>query len=626
MTLKVAVIGIDGSGKSTLARALPMALAADCGVVAGSAGEDFWVFGPDEDHMAPGFHPRGMPHAARIALLCRSLAKRAASNPRLYPYLKLAHMMFQDDAAESIARRYGCEVMVSDCNLILSAMGRASNYRRGATHDGLPRERSRVEDLEAVLAYLIEGTPLPAESAARLPSLGPAGLVTRLARTLGFDGVGLPDVVIFLDADPEAALGRVASRGAARDRHENLSDMTRARETYLKALRAFAAFHPSGSVHVIDVTDAEPREVLAEAVNLLRARILERHPERHDDVLGTPEGTTARRVLSAGYVFRYLVPRLFSGAWREPLFLLSPMGRRLLQEGYSAGVMQVIYDSDFARQGPFARAFLGYPLHRAVHDRLRILVQAVESELSWRLEQHERVRIFTAPSGFAYDVFQPLERIAAYRPELMRHVELIAADLDPHGELAGVLEERAARLGIGFRLVVGDLTEPAMRRRLADYGPFDVALFVGLSSWLPRTETMQHLRWLAGNLRGDGLLISDCFSAAPYSLGGRLLGYRAHYYSPELYRRLLDYCGFDGRSIEIESGAGELNHVVIAEPRPQSVPAPAPAAARTGSAIAVDSGAGMTARRRDTAVSPTTPAAPARTAEPMKSVTGPRTP
>src|SRR5437763_1548191 len=96
--LQVAVIGIDGSGKTTLARVLPMVVSAERGVVAGAAGEELWVFGPDQDHLAPGFHPRGLPNAALIARVCRRLAKRATGMPRLYPYLKLAHMMFQDDA------------------------------------------------------------------------------------------------------------------------------------------------------------------------------------------------------------------------------------------------------------------------------------------------------------------------------------------------------------------------------------------------------------------------------------------------------------------------------------------------------------------------------------------------
>ncbi len=614
MTLEVAVIGIDGSGKSTLARALPMALAAECGVVAGAAGAEFWVFGPDQDHMAPGFHPKGLPHAARLARACRRIAKRLAGKPGLYPYAKLANLMFQDDAALAVARRYGCDVMVSDCNLVLSAIGRGSNYSRGATRGGVPRPRSRVEDLVALLAFLIEGDPLPEESAQRLPDLDAAGRVAKLARVLGFDGVWLPDLVLFLDVDPPVALERIGARGGMHDRHENLEDMTRARETYLKAMRALQLYRGSSCVRVIDANEAEPREVLARAIEALRPRIQSGRFASSGEVLGTPAGKTVRRVASPGYLFGYMVPKFFAGAWREPLFVLSAMGRRLLREGYSAGVMREIYDHDSASAGVFERAFLEYPLHRAVRDRLGILESAMEPELTWRLEQHARVRILTAPSGFCYDVLRPLESIAASRPELMRRVELVAADLDPHGELAPELERRAAALGISLHLVVGDLTAAETRRRLADFGPFDVALFVGLSSWLPRTEAAPHLRWLAANLRRDGLLVSDCFSAAAYSLGGRRLGYRAHYYSPEVYRSLLDHCGFDGRAIEVESGRDRINHVLIAEPVGSM-------SAATGS----DPASGVEARRRDTAVRPTIAAAPASTADPMNRLAGPNT-
>jgi hypothetical protein len=242
------------------------------------------------------------------------------------------------------------------------------------------------------------------------------------------------------------------------------------------------------------------------------------------------------------------------------------MGRLRLREGYSAGVMRVIYDHDSASAGPIDRAFLGYPLHRAVADRLEILTRAIDPELLDRLETQSRVRIFTAPSGFCYDLFEPLEAIAARRPALMSKVELVAADLDPHGVLAEELSARARRLGIDFRFIVGDITSPAIRCELSRSGPYDLALFVGLSSWLPRAQAIGHLRWLAANLRPDGLLVSDCFMAAAYSLGGRYIGYRAHYYSPELYAGLLDYCGFDALSTTIASGRDGINHVLVTRP------------------------------------------------------------
>ena len=571
MTLRVAVLGIDGSGKSTLARTLPMVLAAELNLVAGAAGDEFLVFGPEQDHLAPGFHPEGFPLAARLAHVFRSLAKRFRGGAA-YPYLKLAHLMFQDDAAVSIGSRYGCDVVVSDCNLILSAMGRAGNYRRGATHGGAPRARSSVDDLRAVFAFLIAGEALPEESAGQLPSMSAAGAVSGAARMLGFDGVWIPDVVLFLDVDPEIALSRIRGRGARVDPHENLADMQRARETYLKALRALQTYQGATCSHVIDATDATPAEVLAKSVAALRPHVEAQRTGAPGSVLGTAEGGR-RSFLNSRYLVRYLAGRWFQGAWREPLFLLGQMGRQLLREGYSAGVMRTIYDQGESAHSLADRVFLDYPLHRAVYDRLHILQNVIETELESRLARGSRVRIFTAPSGFAYDLFGPLEAIAVRKPELMRNVELVAADLDPHSLLAGEVESRAERLRLGsFRFVVGDITARGLQQELAAGGPYDIALFVGLSSWLPKPHSLRHLRWLRANLTPDGVLFSDCFSAASYALGGRYAGYRAQYYSPALYRCLLDYAGFDGGSACTSSGRDRLNHVLVTRRKAGGIP------------------------------------------------------
>jgi len=69
---------------------------------------------------------------------------------------------------------------------------------------------------------------------------------------------------------------------------------------------------------------------------------------------------------------------------------------------------------------------------------------------------------------------------------------------------------------------------------------------VGLSSWLPKPQTMSHLRWLRGHLAKDAVLVTDCFSADTYAEGGRYAGYRASYYSPTAYQALLEWCGYAG--------------------------------------------------------------------------------
>ena len=175
-----------------------------------------------------------------------------------------------------------------------------------------------------------------------------------------------------------------------------------------------------------------------------------------------------KTALDHRYLIRYLLAKWFRGAWREPTFLFSPLGRLFLEEGYSAGVMRVIYDQDERRYGLLDRVFLEYPLHRAVYDRLQILTRKIEAELQARLRAGREVRIFTAPSGFAYDLFRPLETIAGRLPELMDRVEIVATDLDPHGALAGELAERAERLGIRFTFLRGDMTDGEMRRRFSE--------------------------------------------------------------------------------------------------------------------------------------------------------------
>jgi hypothetical protein len=108
------------------------------------------------------------------------------------------------------------------------------------------------------------------------------------------------------------------------------------------------------------------------------------------------------------------------------------------------------------------------------------------------------------------------------------------------------------------------LTDPGFRTECEGHGPFDVGLFVGLSSWLPKRPMLEHLRWLRSNLRPDGLLVTDCFTPAAYAVGGAAMGYRANYYPPAVMRTLLDYCGFYGLGAEVESGRDGINHVLLA--------------------------------------------------------------
>ncbi|HEX6648025.1 MAG TPA: hypothetical protein VF075_00750 [Pyrinomonadaceae bacterium] len=572
MSLHVCVLGIDGSGKSTVVAALPAILAAETGLVVGSAGDSFRIAAPEEDHLATDFSPDGLPIATRLSMKLRRAAKKLVDHPKLYSVSKLAQMLAKDSAAQALVQRYNTNVFVSDGNAFLSTTARASNYLRAASapnHADTPAPEP--EDLQSVFSYILDAKPLPPASSNRLPSLQKARLIYKFNNLFRLRAAWLPDIVIFLDLSPELALMRIKSRGKKIDRHENLADLTQAREMYLKTVRAFQAYRTMDCAHVIHVDDLTLGETLRSVRDAL-------HPHLNSTRFATktsvsPLGTTdladnaiRGKTLNHRYLFRYLLLKWFRGAWREPTFFLSKLGRLFLKEGYSAGVMRVIYDRDERKYGLLDRIFLEYSLHRAVYDRLQILVRKIEPELEARLSSGKALRIFTAPSGFAYDLFRPLENIARRDPDAMKRVHITAADLDPHGVLNQELSARAKQLGIGFTFHRGDITDKAMLNSLEESAPFDVAFFIGLSSWLPKPQTLRHLAWLRHNLAEDGLLVTDCFTPEAYALSGRYIGYKANYYTAEVYQAMLDFCGFDGLNAEVESGRDQINHVLVAAP------------------------------------------------------------
>ena len=576
MSLQVCILGIDGSGKSTVAAALPSILAAETGFVAGSAGDSFRIAAPDQDHLASRFYPDGLPISARLSLRLRNAAKKLVDHPKLYAVFKLSQMLLQDRAAKTLSRQYGTRVFVSDGNAFLSTTGRASNYLRAASAvDRVDASAPEAEDLQAVFSYILDDKPVPANNSQRLPSLRKGKLIYKLNNLLRLNGAWLPDVVIFLDVSPELALERIRSRGKKIDKHENLADLTQAREMYLKTAQAFQAYRTQGSAHVICVDGLSLGETLRAASEVLKPHL--RSAEVADRTSVSPLGTSdladeaiRGKSLHHRYLFRYLLPKWFTGAWREPTFFFSKLGRLFLKEGYSAGIMRAIYDRDEKDYGLLDRVFLEYSLHRAVYDRLGILVSKIQPELEARLASGGELRIFTAPSGFAYDLFRPLEEIARRDPEAMKRVHVIAADLDPHGVLQEELSARAERLGIQFTFYRGDLTDEHLLDHLEKSAPFDVALFVGLSSWLPKPQTLCHLKWLSKSLDQDGLFVTDCFTPEAYALSGRYIGYKANYYTPEVYKAMLDFCGFDGLHAEVESGRDRINHVLVTRPRSEA--------------------------------------------------------
>jgi hypothetical protein len=397
--------------------------------------------------------------------------------------------------------------------------------------------------------------------------------IRRLIRRLRLPAGWLPDVVILLDISPECALARITSRGFRVDRHENRADLDQARQMYLKTLDAFRLYRSTAAGHCIQVDHLSPGEVIQATVAAIRSHLVARQWD-HVTARREPLGTTTEdlagqaiwgKLFNRCYMIDYLPRKWFRGAWRELTFAFSRPGQLLLKEGYSAGMMRTIYDQDDHDYSPLDRICLDYPLHRAVYDRLHILTRHIETELAVRLQAGQDIHIFTAPSGFAYDLFRPLETIASRTPGAMQYIHVVAADLDPHSYVAEELATRARQLGIHLTFLRGDITDETMRARSGQGAPYDMALFVGLSSWLPKPQIVAHLKWLCAHMQPDGILVTDRFTPAAYALSGRCVGYKASYYPPAVYCSLLDYCGFDGLNALVESGRDQINYVLLAK-------------------------------------------------------------
>src|SRR5260370_38814 len=313
-------------------------------------------------------------------------------------------MLLQDNAAVKLSKKYHVDVMVSDGNLMLSGAGRAFNYR------GPADDPPSVDDVDHALQHLLQGTRLGAESRRHLPNLATAEALALTARVARWQGVWMPDQTVFLDLAPDVAVGRAAARGPEGDPHENAADLATAREGYLRVLEVMRRNKGAASVHVIGVGSMRPGAVLSAAAQSLAATLpaassnSARAGALHEAI---GRRSVARRFLRYAYLGRYLVRHFFDGAWREPLFPLSAPGRTFLRDGYSAGVMRLIYDQP-PHPSLVDRAFYSYPLHRAVRDRLAILERRIEMELRARLSTRREVRIFTAPTGFPYDLPHPL--------------------------------------------------------------------------------------------------------------------------------------------------------------------------------------------------------------------------
>ncbi len=272
MCLCVCIVGIDGSGKSTISARLPLLVAGELHLRVGLTGEIFAVVEAQHNQAADP-HPSRLPWTAACARTLRWLAKRFVNNRRIYPLFKMAQLLLQDATAKKMIERYRLAVLISDGNAVLSALGRAGNYRRPAS-EGLYTRRQSPDsrDFLQLLTFLNTDRKLPVTAKPRLPRMSTVKCLRAVSRWLNPDTVWLPDAVVFLDLTPAEALRRIKSRGRKLDRHENLADLGQARDMYAELLRAFQAALGPNTVLRVRVDRQTERLTLRTIVDYLGDR------------------------------------------------------------------------------------------------------------------------------------------------------------------------------------------------------------------------------------------------------------------------------------------------------------------------------------------------------------------
>ena len=203
----VAVLGIDGSGKSTLSGRLARSGSAETACLIGDRLELF----------AKGVSRAAQPLVKeKLRVWISRRAKRAKSLGG-YKVPKMAELLLRDALLGEAKRWYGPDLIVMDGSPALNMTAWAALYR-----EELLDAARCVRALEILSGGSVgRDEPILRE----IPEL-------ETMRRLGLAHLALPDLTVFLDADPAVCVDRIEKRGESKQVHETVEKLSRLREAY----------------------------------------------------------------------------------------------------------------------------------------------------------------------------------------------------------------------------------------------------------------------------------------------------------------------------------------------------------------------------------------------------------
>ena len=207
----IAILGIDGSGKSTLSKNISKRLSEKTSVALVSDKLEFF-----DNNQLKQVQPF-------ISENIRSLVSKYAKNAKslkLYKIPKLTELLLRDVLLVEIKKWYCPDIIVLDGAALLNLIAWAILYKEDSFNED--------ECLKAVkiLASRDEEIPKNDHIYQNFPELS-------TLKKLKLNHLNLPDIVIFLDVEPDIAMERIKKRGEKIQVHETEDKLSKLRNAYL---------------------------------------------------------------------------------------------------------------------------------------------------------------------------------------------------------------------------------------------------------------------------------------------------------------------------------------------------------------------------------------------------------
>jgi hypothetical protein len=200
MAIHVAIIGIDGCGKSTCYREV-MKRFINGKSIAG-VGDEIWVSGTTGSLK----EPRGLVWLS----IRRFFAKmtKLFRNMLFYKIMKYIELLCRVQIRETLENKYKPQFIFTDGSPLVNVVGWGSHYHK---------DIFTPEQCKKVIQYLCGNEKIPIQEMFFYLKQLPEVFFTNF---LGLGRYALPEIIIFLQLDPQIAIDRILKRGKKVQMHE----------------------------------------------------------------------------------------------------------------------------------------------------------------------------------------------------------------------------------------------------------------------------------------------------------------------------------------------------------------------------------------------------------------------